>query len=151
MTVRILQGEVGIRSDGKRYTCRRQNKICAVCDSPVLRRGTKVKYCSHECYAKAITGVAIDPAVAASRRRLSGDAHPGWKGDNVSERGGRTRALRLFPVIGACRKCGAHNAERHHSDGNTANNSTTNIDPLCRRCHMSEDGRLGTTGIFACR
>ena len=33
-------------------------------------------------------------------------------------------------------------AERHHIDGNTANNKPGNIAFLCRRCHMREDGRL---------
>lgn len=32
--------------------------------------------------------------------------------------------------------------ERHHRDGDTANNEAANIAFLCRRCHMEIDGRL---------
>ena len=71
-----------------------------------------------------------------------GSAHYNWLGDDVSERGGRTRALRAYPDIGPCSRCGAKRAERHHRDGNTANNAPDNIDALCRRCHMAADGRL---------
>lgn len=72
----------------------------------------------------------------------SGEAHYAWQGDAVSEKGGRKRALRLFPEIGHCIKCSAEKAERHHKDGNTANNTPGNIEALCRRCHMEADGRL---------
>lgn len=73
---------------------------------------------------------------------IRGENHYGWQGDDVSERGGRARALRAYPNIGPCEKCGAAKSERHHKDGNTANNNPANIEILCRRCHMTEDGRL---------
>lgn len=78
---------------------------------------------------------------AAERERVASE-HYNWRGDNVSEKGGRKRALRLYPDIGPCSKCGAAKAERHHRDDNTANNDPSNIAILCRRCHMDEDGRL---------
>lgn len=79
------------------------------------------------------------------RKRLdaiTGQGHPRWEGDAISEKGGRKRALRMYPVIGPCSKCGAEKAERHHIDANTANNEPSNIEVLCRRCHMETDGRL---------
>jgi len=79
----------------------------------------------------------------AKRKYARGDKHPQWTGDAVSEKAGRKRALKLYPVIGPCR-CGADKAERHHKDGDTANNVPSNIEPLCRRCHMEEDGRLAS-------
>jgi hypothetical protein len=42
---------------------------------------------------------------------------------------------------GVCKKCGAPLArgfERHHIDGNAANNSIGNLELLCSRCHGSE-------------
>lgn len=48
----------------------------------------------------------------------------------------------MYPVIGACERCGADKTERHHKDGNTLNNVSSNIAVLCRRCHMDADGRL---------
>lgn len=76
------------------------------------------------------------------KRKMFGAANPNWKGDDISEKSGRSRALRAFPSIGPCVSCGCKPAERHHADGNTANNAQENIKVLCRRCHMAEDGRL---------
>lgn len=71
-----------------------------------------------------------------------GPSNHAWLGDQVSTRGGRTRALRAYPTVGPCTKCGSAKSERHHIDENTANNSPENIAVLCRRCHMELDGRL---------
>lgn len=76
------------------------------------------------------------------KRKRSGEKSHHWTGDQVSERGGRARALRLYKNIGPCVRCGAVKAERHHKDGNTANNAVENIEALCRRCHMEIDGRM---------
>ena len=54
----------------------------------------------------------------------------------------------MYPTIGPCSHCGNDKAERHHRDGNTANNEPSNIDITCRRCHMSTDGRLTTFRIL---
>jgi len=79
-----------------------------------------------------------------SKRIKHGEEHQNWKGDNITERSGRTRALRLYPKIGPCTICGNKKSERHHRDGNTTNNSPYNIVILCRKCHMTEDGRIKT-------
>lgn len=76
------------------------------------------------------------------KRKRSGPQHHAWQGDAVSERGGRSRALRLYPEQAPCERCGAERSERHHIDANTANNSPSNIARLCRKCHMETDGRL---------
>lgn len=77
-----------------------------------------------------------------AKRKRFGKDHHNWKGDAVSVKGGRTRALRAFPIIPPCVWCGSKKSERHHRDGNTANNSPKNIVPMCRKCHMNADGRL---------
>lgn len=71
-----------------------------------------------------------------------GVEHHAWQGGNVSETGGRARALRKFPIIHPCELCSSPQTERHHRDGNTANNEAANVWFLCRRCHMQQDGRL---------
>jgi 5-methylcytosine-specific restriction endonuclease McrA len=86
-------------------------------------------------------GYKQTPDHIASRIRVGKD-HYAWLGDNVSVKGGRTRANRMYPIIGPCVICGSARSERHHKDGNTANNTPENIVPLCRKCHMSKDGRL---------
>lgn len=73
---------------------------------------------------------------------ISGSKHPNWKGEEVSDKGGRTRAQRKFVKSKPCEACGSSVSERHHKDGNTANNKRSNIAFLCRRCHMLADGRL---------
>jgi hypothetical protein len=54
---------------------------------------------------------------------------------------GHKKALRLFPEIGPCAKCGEKKSERHHIDDNPHNNSPQNIMPLCRRCHTIIHGK----------
>ena len=75
-------------------------------------------------------------------RITEGKDHPRWMGDDISEKGGRARALRWYPELGPCIKCGSPRSERHHKDRDTANNEAGNIQPLCRKCHMKGDGRL---------
>ena len=71
------------------------------------------------------------------KRKRRADASHHWVGDQVSKKGGRTRALRTFRDIGPCEECGAAKTERHHKDENPANNEPSNIAILCRRCHMA--------------
>jgi len=72
-----------------------------------------------------------------------GPANPRWRGDAVSESGGRQRARRLFPGGHACEITGcASQAERHHKDGNTRNNGVNNISFLCNKHHKEADGRM---------
>ncbi len=76
------------------------------------------------------------------KRKRFREQHHGWKGDQVSVRGGRVRAIRWFKDIGPCENCGNSKAQRHHKDNNTANNDPDNIQILCMRCHEEIDGRL---------
>ena len=76
------------------------------------------------------------------RNRLKhGKDHPRWKGDDITERSGRCRALRMYPDVGPCQDCGSTvKVERHHIDDNTKNNERENIAFLCRKCHRGRDG-----------
>lgn len=69
------------------------------------------------------------------------ERHHRWTGDDVSEKGGRARALRWFSDQ-PCDKCGETKADRHHKNGDTSNNDAANIEFLCRKCHMTDDGRI---------
>jgi hypothetical protein len=48
----------------------------------------------------------------------------------------------MYRALPPCSACGAKRAERHHIDGNPRNNRRSNVRPLCRKCHMTLDGRL---------
>lgn len=74
-----------------------------------------------------------------------------WRGADVSPKGGRRRAERMYPHIGQCSVCGGARAERHHIDGNPANNAPDNVRALCRRCHMMVDGRWAAVKAAATR
>lgn len=86
--------------------------------------------------------MAVTPEESARRRASKlGDKNPNWKGDNAPRDAGHARARYLYPDR-PCEKCAAEKAERHHKDDNTLNNAPDNVQFLCRRCHMLEDGRL---------
>ena len=74
-------------------------------------------------------------------RDTKGDKNPRWMGDNISAKSGRLRARKIYPKQD-CELCGSTKTERHHKDGDTLNNHHSNIQFLCRRCHMKVDGRL---------
>lgn len=77
-----------------------------------------------------------------AKRIRRGSKHHSWKGNAVSVKGGRTRAYRMYKDIPPCVLCGSYRSERHHIDGNTANNSSENVIFVCRKCHMKNDGRM---------
>ncbi len=62
---------------------------------------------------------------------------------------GRMRARVAYPTLGKCERCKTKNAtDRHHKDGDTFNNIRANVAFLCRKCHMEEDGRLGSLAVL---
>lgn len=86
--------------------------------------------------------ISISCGLLRTNKERKGPDNPAWKGDSVQEMAGRRRAQRLFPETGPCTRCSAPDSERHHVDGNTLNNDPSNIEFLCRKCHMELDGRL---------
>jgi hypothetical protein len=84
--------------------------------------------------------------MARKGRYPAGSSHYAWTGDKVSVKGGRRRAENLYPIAKSCSRCGENSKriDRHHKDGNTGNNKPSNIEFLCRKCHMEIDGRSET-------
>lgn len=118
---------------------------CEVCAKHVERyqppKYGPPRFCGLRCRGLSFKGSKQSAAHVESRKRR-GEQHHNWRGDGVSRKGGRKRALRTYVDIGPCVQCGATRAERHHKDDNTANNAPDNIEILCRRCHMMADGRI---------
>ncbi len=71
----------------------------------------------------------------------SGSEHYAWKGDAASTKTKRCRAQRKYK-LNKCERCNGKATDRHHKDGDTGNNDRSNLEFLCRRCHMEVDGRL---------
>ena len=78
---------------------------------------------------------------------------PFWKGDDVLEASGRVRAQKKFKNAVMCNRCKSKKKpiDRHHKDGNTRNNNESNIEFLCRKCHMKLDGRSEKLGSYSSR
>jgi hypothetical protein len=70
-----------------------------------------------------------------------GENSPEWKGDAISKASGRARARRQYKTLGQCELCDDLAVDRHHRDDNPRNNDVSNIQYLCRACHMKIDGR----------
>lgn len=73
-----------------------------------------------------------------------------------SKNAGRKEAQKVVPKMLACERCGSEeNLSRHHKDRDTDNNLASNLEVLCRPCHVAEhqtDGTWGTgpTPIVEC-
>lgn len=101
------------------------------------------KYCSQKCGSMSNLGHKQSADWVVARKRFGSDHHR-FVGDLISIKGGRSRALRKFPSPKECEICGRGRCriDRHHIDGDTSNNDQKNIKFLCRKCHMTIDGRI---------
>lgn len=113
-------------------------KTCVGCGAEIVFRAgerpgkfRKKRYCRRGCSNRG-----------RIHRHPSGPGAPGWKGDGASDASKRLRAQRTFSLPERCERCSDGAVERHHKDGDPGNNERSNIEFLCRRCHMTVDGRL---------
>lgn len=61
---------------------------------------------------------------------------------------GHEKAQALYPDMGTCEHCKLRPArDRHHKDDDTENNDRSNVEFLCRSCHMKADGRIGNLKV----
>jgi hypothetical protein len=82
-----------------------------------------------------------EEAKASIRAKMRGELNVHWKGDSIKVDSGRTRAQNWYK-LGKCELCERDATDRHHKDGNTLNNESTNIQILCRKHHIILDGRM---------
>ena len=97
--------------------------VCVECGVQFTGKGKR--FCSYACH----------------RKWNRGKNHVLWKGDAALDHSKRNRAQQKF-TLGECVSCGNAATDRHHKDGDPGNNDSSNIQILCRRCHMNVDGRL---------
>lgn len=67
--------------------------------------------------------------------------HPAWRPNACIPNTLRARARRKVK-LDLCEICGAKAIDRHHKDGDIKNNQLLNLQSLCRKCHMTVDGRI---------
>jgi len=112
--------------------------VCKVCSKPITR-GSKGIYCRKHMYYDGT------PKLSKEHKEKIGKANTGknngnWKG-GISD---AFYARRIEKNI--CEICGVPSSEKkldvHHKDGNHFNNKPENWQILCRKCHMTEDGRM---------
>lgn len=109
---------------------------------------TRAIWCSRLCRGCGAIFNALNDSshrvFCTDRCAKLGKRNPNWKGDNLKwKQSGHCRARSLLPGPLICADCGGIGLDRHHKNGNTFDNSETNIEALCRRCHMQKDGRMG--------
>lgn len=110
---------------------------CVSCNKTFFRLKSKTlhgrgKYCSKQC--EYIGKLA--------------EGNPHWVGDKITKGGGRQRARRNFKNSMPCIVCGKLKTDRHHVNGNTADNTKENIMWLCRRHHQEKDGRIKNGKLY---
>lgn len=145
-------------------------RVCGWCGQEVSMVPAKVRptnFCSRQCsgkfrqgkpfhtnesrqqIAQALAGRS-NPAAAQRLKGMRGEKHPRWKGNAITEHGGRKRAQAMYPSR-PCEICGvkpdAVRIHRHHKDENTRNNAPDNIQFLCTK-HHREAHRMITGGVI---
>lgn len=135
-------------------------KLCECgCGEPVLKRfivghNVRVRLVSEETKEKIRNSTLGKVRSEETREKMGkakwGELNPMWKGELITHKtSGRARAIRMYAFLGECQKCGERPAyDRHHKDGNTANNDPANVLFLCRSCHMIVDGRMNNLNQF---
>ena len=113
---------------------------------PMPMKPTPLKYCM-SCGAQLRRkvlknkGGELESLLHFSRRKFCSrecmsDGFRGRERKNVLPHQGRWRARQKFKRV-CCKQCGATKSlDTHHINGNPLDNSLSNLECLCRSCHM---------------
>lgn len=115
-----------------------KTRYCAYCGKPMERRRlsngelmswlhyNRQKYCNRECMKAAFR-----------KKEKTGKS---WMAIH--------RHARMLLPSGCCEICGSEkNVDVHHKDGNPWNNDITNLQRLCRSCHIKAHHHAKTCSI----
>jgi hypothetical protein len=81
-------------------------------------------------------GKKLTEAGLAKMKDRWGEKNPNWSGDEAKPYSGHARAQRRFTISDKCNRCEKNAQIRHHIDENPLNNVESNIEFLCRSCHL---------------
>lgn len=138
-------------SEGKRTfmmvkKATRKQRNCALCRKSYMPTGNFQKYCA-PCGSKVSaeqiragnikwkirTGRLKNPGVGKGHAQGKGSNHHSYT-TGISTYKKRRQAQ--------CRRCASTGKlDVHHLDGNRSNNVTSNLETLCRSCHMHEHSK----------
>ena len=120
-----------------------KNKVCKYCGKPIIKRPSetynkalKRSYCSLDCKIKHAQQLYIE-------KWKSGEVD-GTESANVQDINNRLREYLLEKAHYKCEICGWHGVnpttgktplQVHHIDGDSTNNTESNLQVLCPNCH----------------
>lgn len=122
-------------------------RICEECKKPFIQtdhpHNRVQKFCSKRCGKLGSSNPNFNGAVAAK-----GSRHPQWKGDNVGIDALHTYVRKRLPKPEKCQCC---NDAPPYDLANISNEYKRDLDDwewLCRKCHMTKDGRMNNLAQF---
>jgi hypothetical protein len=117
--------------------------ICITCSnsfSPKCHPERKRKYCGIKCSIPSKIG--LNNPNYKGKYAVKGENNPNWKGDNVGIDALHTYIRKMLPIPEFCQIC---NKAKPYDLANISNKYKRDIidwEWLCRKCHMTKDGRL---------
>lgn len=130
---------------------RKRNFNCSVCDKPILKRPSGLcKRCllteRNKNYSW-IKGKHLSPAI---RQKISasriGEKNPIWRGDQVGYSALHGWVKRWRPRPDKCSSCKTIGKVDLANISQEYRRDLNDWEWLCRKCHMTKDGRLGRWG-----
>jgi endogenous inhibitor of DNA gyrase (YacG/DUF329 family) len=109
---------------------KRVERYCAICGKKFAvkrHRAQEVKYCSRECMTIAYNQDGLNP---------------NWKGDSVGYRAVHDWVRKNKPKPMYCERCGIEAPYDLANISGGYRRDIADYEWLCRRCHMTDDGRL---------
>lgn len=131
-------------------------KACISCNTTFKTDQRVRKYCSHKCYSDQIktnpkhvehlknVGFKIDNTPWHKGKKIpnmSGECNPSWKGDRVGYGSLHTWVASRLLKPALCQICESC-PPRDLANKGVYNRDLANWEWLCRRCHMTKDGRM---------
>jgi hypothetical protein len=132
---RFYKGDV-CKKCGKKITIKNKSKLCRSCGQIGNKWGL----------GKTMS--------AENRKKLSilrmGEGNPNWTGDNVGDKGLHRWVERRLKKPKKC-ECCKKNKPYDLANKGVYDRNLENWEWLCRKCHMTKDGRLNNLKQYICK
>lgn len=111
---------------------------CLICGKKFLSwKCANRKFCSHSCAGRNRKGIK-----KIWKHPLISEAHPGWKGENVTKNPLHTwvKRRKIKPIL--CECCHEKEPKDLANISGLYKRDVNDFEWLCRSCHMHKDGRI---------